>query len=168
MSIAAVKIKEAPPLVDLARQALADAGGDVVQASKLLEDIARKNMRVWVDLTEQLLSQACYQAVSAQIRQERRQIWTAANYSKGGNGDRVRAHANSLLDFLLPGGMRLRDATASDVLEAAGVYRRQAVDMTAKADWLFKVAERCGRSTKTVGLLLKESDLQRLRDEVTS
>lgn len=157
----------APTLADLARKALEDAGGNVVEASALLEDMARKNMKIWKSITESLLSTACYSVVSAQVRQMRSVIWNAPNYDKGGNGARVVTHGAGLLDIPLPGGMKLRDATGQEVLAAADFYQRQASQMTIMANWLAKIAQKVGRRTKPVGALFTEEDLQQLKDEVT-
>src|SRR5690625_4650533 len=101
----------------------------VTDAAKLLEKWAHQDAELKAALLEPLLKQACYQAVTRACRVYRRKVWTAPNYTKSGNGQRVVALANSLMDFPLPGGVRLRDATKKQIEEAAGFYGRQARQM---------------------------------------
>lgn len=136
---------------------------DVAEATQELMDAAKNNHELYVYLTEPFLQQACYNVVRSRYRSERRQLWTAPNYDQGGNGHRVREHARSLLDFPLPNGKRLRDATRADLLEAAEFYGKQAANMTAKAEWLQRVADIIGR--KRVENALSEQQLQALRVE---
>lgn len=61
-------------------------------------------------------------------------------------GDRLRSViASTLFDFPLPGGKRLGDANAAEILEGAGSYHRNAADAAHKARWLEAVAGRVGR-----------------------
>lgn len=133
---------------------------DTMSAAELLESWARIDRQLFDYLTKPWLSRACDDAVRAVTRGERAAIvrsWTAPNYTAGGNGHRVHTLARSLLDFPLPGGLRLRDARRDDLLGAAKFYRAQAVDMASKANWLESIAERVGR--KQVGKVFDDDTL---------
>jgi hypothetical protein len=67
------------------------------------------------------------------------------------------------MDWPLPGGIKLRDATKADLLAASGFYAKQAASMQAISIWLGKVAEKV--KTKTVGQTLTDEQLRKLRDD---
>ena len=73
----------------------------------------------------------------------RARSWTAPNYTKGGNGDRLVALADyQMLHFRLPNnGPRLCDATSEQVREAAAFYAADAADAAHKSRWLTAVAD---------------------------
>lgn len=133
---------------------------DTRSAADLLESWARSDRELFDYLVKPWLTRACEEAVRTVTRSERAAIcrsWTAPNYTLGGNGHRVHTLGRSLLDFPLPGGMRLRDARKDDLLGAVKFYRSQAVDMAAKASWLEAIAERVGR--KQVGNVFDDETL---------
>ena len=134
---------------------------DVHEATNKLERWAKSNRDLYEYLTAPYLSRACYDAVRSCCRHDRKALYTAPNYTKGGNGDRVHQHAHSLLDFPLPGGKRLRDATRADLEAAANFYRQQAKDMANKADWLEAIAAKVGK--KKVGSVLSAEALRSLK-----
>lgn len=155
--------KDAETVTEAAADAL-EQSDNVLDAAGLLERRAVREPALRDALLAPFLSQACYQAVSLACRHSRRKIWTAPNYTKGGNGQRVVAHAKSLLDFPLPGGLRLRDATKKEVLAGANVYGQYADDMAGKARWLKAIAERLS-GRKKVATVLSESELEDLREK---
>lgn len=145
---AVIAFKEDEPSVGvLANQAMADSGGDIKKAAANLERLAAANPPIWFALTENLLSRACYDAVRGVCRQSRRAIWTAPNYDKGGNSDRLKSFSVSIMDWPLPGGMLLRNANKEDVLKAAGFYSTQAKSMSSVAAWLMLIGKRVGKVT---------------------
>lgn len=152
------------PVSQAAVEALVGADGDVKAATAVLLKKVRQSRQLRDALTEPLLEQACYNAITAQCRRQRRQIWTPPNYEAGGNGDRVIALARSLLDFPLPGGRRLGEATRDEVVDAARFYAAQADDMTHKARWLARVAEALS-DAQCVADALDEARLAELQKE---
>jgi len=144
-------------------RSIIESATDVSEASRMLEEEARKDADLYNHLTEPFLARACYDAVRTEYQSERKQIWTAPNYTEGGNGHRVKEHARTLLDFPLPNGKRMRDATKADLLEASEFYRKQAADMARKARWLEQVAESVGK--KKVGNALSAEDLEQMRSQ---
>lgn len=147
---------------EYAQDAMTQADGDVLEATAALEEMARDDMSVWQVLTENLLKSACYDACRGICRSERRVIWHTTGSDKGGNGERVKSHAATLMDFPLPGGKRLRDATKDDLIEAAGFYDRQAAQMASVAEWLTGIARKV--RGKTVGESMTEDQLRSMKD----
>lgn len=150
-------------MTDYATAAMEQANGDVIKATEILEDQARGDVAIWKVLTEGLLRNACYDACRAICRSERKIIWESPNYDAGGNGERIKQHATTLMDWPLPGGMKMRDATKKDLMEAATFYSKQAAKMSAIAKWLDAVASKV--KSKTVGQTLTDKQLMELRDE---
>lgn len=135
------------------------------EASKALQAEARTNPELYQYLLDPYLQEASYNAIRTICRRERRQLWTAPNYTAGGNGERVLSHASRLLDFPLPGGKRLRHAGHADVTGAREFYQRQAADMRSKANWLDRIAEvLADQAPETcVGDILTDEDLERMQ-----
>ena len=150
---------------ELAKSFLEKSGGNTVEAVQQLERYALQDVDVSSALLSPLLRQACYDAIRAVCRKERRAIWTAPNYSKGGNGGRVHEHASRLMDFILPNGIRLGEARRDEVMAATDFYRKQASDMSYKARWLEAIADKV-EGKKMVKSCLSESDLMKLKESV--
>jgi len=151
-------------VADYAQRAIKEKE-QVTDAAKLLEEWAHQDAELKAALLEPLLKQACYQAVTRACRVFRRKVWTAPNYTKSGNGQRVVALANSLMDFPLPGGVRLRDATKKQIEEAAGYYGRQARQMAVITAWLQRIYSRLDHGSP-VAEQLTEEQLVALREQV--
>ena len=112
----------------------------------------------------------CVESTSAVLRSERLSKWLPPNYDAGGKGDRVAAlaegNAAMLMDFPLPGGKRLGEATADEVRTAAEFYSKQAGNMAHKARWLSMIAARV--KDKTVKDALTEKKLRELQKETAN
>ena len=160
---------ELDPVTEAARAALDAADGDVREASKRMEQAVRSNRGLRDRLTDPLIAEACYAAVSAQCRAERRRIWsppasTVARAARDGARRVARLAADSLLAFPLPGGLKLGEATRAEIVNAAGFFERQAGDMAHKARWLTLVAQAMpGR--KKASQVLTEERLRELQQE---
>lgn len=166
----AVEAADKDSISGAAQRALKVARGDARRATELLMDEARRDVDLYTALTEPWLSQAAYAAIRRLCQVERRSIWTAPGYNKGGSGDRVvelaKGNAESLLDFRLPlaGLPRLGDATRTEIGEAESYYRTRARDMGAKARWLQLIAQSLGPRQK-VRNALNDTRLRELQDE---
>lgn len=159
-------IKPEVKIRELAGLMLESANGDVIEAAKLMEHEVQADDVKYRALMDPLLATACYAAVSQACRGARRDVWTAPNYTAGGNGDRVHAMAaGNLLLFPLPGGKPLGEATKAEVIEAAVFYGKQASDMTVKARWLTRIGEQL-TDEKTVAKVFTEESLRTLQTEV--
>ena len=152
---------EADRLRDLAAQALERASGDPHKAATLLENRIRANDRLQRELLERVISDQCLALVRRVApkappaeRAPRREIDTSA---------RIHALADSLLDFVLPGGLKLRDATPAQLHATARVFEHNAAESRRTARWLDAVAARVPDGRK-VGEALDARELQRLKD----
>ncbi len=167
--MSALRKLEPDPVADAARKALAEADGDVRVATKALERAVRGNRALRDALLEPLVATACYSAVTAACRQERRKVWTPPTdklvRSRVHGAYRiVQMAAGNLLAFPLPGGMKLAEATREEVAEATRFYDAQSVDMSWKARWLRLVAQSIPTG-KRVGDVLTDKRLGELQAE---
>jgi hypothetical protein len=149
---------------ELAREVLAECGGDINKATDAIVRQAVADRSVL-----RLLAFAAVRSVASfNVRSKRSQIWTAPHYDPGGNGHRVRAlaagNAAMLLDFPLMDRTPLRDASKEKVRENAETYYKQADDMNWKSRWLALIAARIPDG-KSVGECLDEAALCELRDK---
>lgn len=151
---------------EIAQEMMLEADGDVLEATAMLEELARQDVEVWQAVTDGLLRTACYDACRSICRSERRTIWHTSGYDAGGNGERIKSHSSSLMEWPLPGGKRMRDATKQDLIDAAGFYAMQASQMAAVSDWLGRVASKV--KSKTVGETLTDKQLRTLRDDTSA
>lgn len=167
--MAKAKLKDDEPTPEsVAREVLDLCGDDLPKATKMLEQRVRSNQSLWFALTDPLIHAACYDTLRGLVRQNRAIIWTAPNYDKGGNGDRVRHLASAnLMMFPLPGGLLLKDATRVDVSRAAEFYHKQASDMHNKARWLSLIAQHVTED-KCVGDVMTAERLRELQQEAAN
>lgn len=146
----------------VAQKCLRDSGNDIHAAQKMMEDMVNGHPPLFHNLMQPLVATACYDALRGVIRTDRKKVWTAPNYTKGGNGSRLETLGMTLLDFPLPNGMPLRKATKADVLDGANFYATQAKDMDHKSKWLEAIAAKVGN--KTVGEKFTAEKLQALQE----
>lgn len=145
---------------------LEECGGDVVAATDKMERRVRAERDLFHELMAPLVRNACYDALRKAIQNERQAIWTAPNYTKGGNGDRLVSASLTLLDFRLPHNLLpLREAGKQDVIAGADWYEKQAGDMNHKARWLRAIAERVGNAK--VAKKFTAEQLQALQEQVS-
>lgn len=158
---------------DLAKACFDAAQGDVKRAARIMERKVRAERALLSSLLEEFIRMTCTDAVAHVLRGSRRAIWNTPdqmppNYDAGGRGDRIKYLAASnrmmLMQFQLPGGKILGDATAPEVREAASFYGKQAKDMGHKSRWLELIAANV-KKNKTVRESLDESKLQELKRE---
>ncbi len=171
--------KQAAPIVEsedeltipvAARSALEQAEGDVVKATGILVARVAKDPTLYKPMMDPFIKTACYQAITSQCQQQRRTIWNSKQPTAEQQRDRVVAlgqgTAATLMDFPLPGGMKLRNAKRDDVSAAAEFYRRQSNDMAGKAKWLQLIAQHL-TGKKTVSQVMTDARLTELREEAT-
>ena len=159
---------ERDPVADAARSAFTRADGDVAQATRLMEQAVRSDRVLRDEITEPLISGACYAAVRAQCRGARRTVWHTSRreleHRHAEGARRAVAHAETLLAFPLLGGRHLGDAQRAEIEAAAEFFTRQAGDMAAKGRWLRLVAEALPHG-RTVAQTMDEMALRRLQAE---
>jgi len=153
-------------IADVARDALKRAKNDRGRAAGIMARLVRQDVDLYRRLLDPMIELACYEAICKAGRNRNDAIWTAPNYDKGGNGERVKALAagNALMFFQLPRGPLLIHATRAEVEEAAAFYREQADDMSVKAQWLSMVAKHL-TGNKVVGKCLTEEKLRELQEK---
>lgn len=153
-----------------ARHALETASGDVVKATEIMAARVAKDPTLYRHLMDPLVKNACYDAISQQCHRERRAIWHAKQPTTEAARGRILALAGgtaaTLMDFPLPGGMRLAAATRADVTAAAEFYGKQSKDMSGKAKWLQLIAQHVP-AKKTVNEVMTDARLAELREEAT-
>jgi hypothetical protein len=126
-----------PTIALVAREALDIAGGNALKATELMVERVESDGRLYRLLMDPLVRLACYNVVSQQIRSKRKAVYKTKQPSKKKAKASVAAlAAGNLLDFPLPGGLRLGEATRNDVAAAQAFYASQASDMGHKARWL--------------------------------
>lgn len=105
-----------------------------------------ENAEMRLAVMRKIAHQIGIQFKSHAICSERRKSWVAPNYTKGGNGHRLKALGQHLLlNFPLPGtNIRLGKATAEQIRAAATYYATDAADAAHKSRWLNAVAEWIG------------------------
>lgn len=149
----------------VSKSILEECGGDVVSATDKMEKRVRAERDLFHELMAPLVRNACYDALRKSVQDERRTIWTAPNYTKGGNGDRLVSASLTLLDFRLPHNLLpLRDAGKGDLVAGADWYESQANNMQHKARWLRAVAAKVGN--KVVGQKFTAEKLAELQESV--
>lgn len=155
---------------EVARQALTDAKGDVVRATELMVGRVLRDQTLYRQLLDPLARTACYDVIRQICRSDRRAIWNSAQPSTDDQRARVIALAGgvraSLMDFPLPGGLRLGDAQRADLSAAAAFFSRQATDMGRKARWLGLIAQSLP-DEKSVSEVLTDARLSELKAACT-
>ena len=152
-------------VADFVRRAM-DGASDYAEGAKRLLAMAKDNPELYRKLMGPVEFTACLDACRQNTRSERKTIWHAP-VAKPKTSVKALARANSytLLDFPLPGGMRLADATKGDVLAAVEVYRKQATDMGHKANWLDAIAAKM-TGKKRVASVFDARTLEQLQAQV--
>ncbi len=164
---APVKIEVQEPVsVEAAAKAAMQGEKSFEDGAKRLLTMAREDAGLMAALMGPYESRAAYDAVRKGSRHLRRVIWdqSTTHAANGRVGALVAANMAMLLEFPLPGGKPLRDATRDEVQDAADLYRKQAVDMVQKAAWLRLVAKNVPTG-KTVGETLDELALALFKEE---
>lgn len=149
--------------------ALAQASDDLRVATDLLAERAMADKKFLREHFAEVVRRACYDAVAACIRQERRVVWAMPQPTTEQRRAQVTAMAAgtvyTLHDFPLPGGKRLGDATREDVVKASEFFGTQARDMAWKSRWLNHVAQSLPPDRRVADVLSAER-LEELRHEV--
>lgn len=176
MAVPAKKPVPAKPLTkertlhDEARDFLVAAKGDVALATKRMAQKALDDHAYLRRFLTETVRAGCAEAIAKAQREQRGRLWNAT----APNPERARAQVialaagtiRSLMDFPLPGGLRLGDAGRDDVQVAAVFYGKQAKDMAGKSRWLHLIAQSLPPQKK-VAEVLSLKRLEELREEVS-
>lgn len=155
-----------PNIRQIAAEELDRADGAVERATAAMQRRVLNDHALFRALMTPLVHGACYNEITSVCRAARAVIWRNTQPSAE-EGRRVieltgRATARVLMNFQLPGGLRLGDATKSQVQEAAQFYLNQGNDMLIKGRWLQLINNAMPRNT-TVASALTEQRLWALR-----
>jgi hypothetical protein len=163
MSLDAAPETPAERLREITRACVATSPNAETATTRLLEKV-RGDAELWNALMEPFEHRAAALAVGAMIRDNRRAVWGRAKPATSGADLRAALGnaARALLEYRLPTGTVLRDATAADLARAEAAYRAQADNMAWKARWLARVrAELEAKApAATVGAALTEAQLR--------
>jgi hypothetical protein len=147
---------------EIATNALAAADGDVVRATDAMVTAVMNSKVLYRSLMDPLVKQACYDAIRGQCRAQRRVIWETPQPSASSTRDRIGGLAAglTLMDFPLPGGIKVGDATRAEVMDASDSYLAQATDNAAKGRWLRLIARHVTGDAKVRDVLTLERLIQ--------
>ena len=157
------------PKIDIievaAIEAIEASEGSVLEATNILVEAAENNKELFKHIMDPILRTACYNIIRSHIRAERKIVWMAPNYSASGNGERVVALGQlTLMEFRLPNGMFLKDASTDDTWSAAIFYENQSTDMGRKAQWLKRIS--LAAQDGIIGKKLTLEQIEQLHAEV--
>ncbi len=156
------------PAPSLVTRAWNDSDGTIEDAIGILFDYAGRDKTFISEHLPALLKAWCRDEISGLVGAIRLKAWRPPNMSETGNGARLRAAFKmTLLDFPLPGGKRLGDASAQDVRDGATHYALLAADTAHKARWLFKVADAVP-DDEMVSQVLTDTDLRKMQEETSA
>lgn len=153
-------------LTELARESLARNAGRVVDAASDLAAIAKDTPSVLYALALAAIREVAPSGANER-RIKRNRIWQAMAPELTGHRVHALARGNAamLMDFPLMDGTPLRNASKDAVRTNAEAYYEQADDMRWKSRWLALVAAKLPDGKKTVGQVLSEESLNKLRAE---
>src|SRR6266566_5191414 len=149
-------------IAEVAKRELEAADGKVEIATKAMVRHVRADDRLYRQLMDFLVQQACYSTICAVQRKNRRPIWDQPQPSPKDVRRRIRVFAKGLMAFPLRSGLRLGDAFREEIEADSKFYLAQANDMHVKGRWLALVAKKLPPN-KPVGRVLTETKLKQLK-----
>lgn len=173
--MSAVAQETPSPARRAALDALEECGNDMKLATEALVSRVLSDPALFRVVMEPFVRDACAHAVRLCVKTQREASWRPGR----GNLSVVRTEdaagparvaalvagtVAGLMDFPLPGGKRLADATKGEVETASWSYRAQADDMSIKGRWLALIAKKLSPND-VVRNVLTEDDLTSLRQE---
>lgn len=136
-----------PAIAPLVREAWTANEGDMPAAASDLYGRVVQDQALLGEILPQMLMTWCRERIGDHVGNLRAASLPVLDET--GRGGRLRAViATTLFDFLLPGGKRLAEANATEILEGSAAYERSAADASHKARWLGAVAARVGRRNR--------------------
>jgi hypothetical protein len=152
----------------LAAKVLSDADGDVQSATEALVKVIKKDPQLYRALMDPLVREACYSKVREICRSNRQSVWNTSQPTPVTGQQAISALAQAtrsmLLNFPLPGGKALGDATRAEVETASREYLTNGKNMVVKGRWLAAVARLVPRNC-VVRQKLTEQKLQSLKSK---
>lgn len=147
---------EQPTLSLLARQALAECGGNTEVAASVITADLMADRKLLRSVIESAIADAVAYRVEHSMRSHRATVISRATApGKSGVIALAKGISASLLDMPLANGVKLRDASRKQVMEQAHRYAALARDTGHKARWLTLIGQSIP-SDKTVGEVLSD------------
>jgi hypothetical protein len=136
---------------------------DNADAAQRLLDMMQADPDLYREVVAPFERDAASLAVQRQKIAQRSYIWTRPTGPDNRVAALARTNAVSLLDMRLPSGVRLGDATAAEVAEAAQWYRDAETQMRGKAVFFEAIASRV-KGRKRVGECLSAAELEHIKN----
>ena len=173
MNASAFGFQKPKTFSDIAREMLDEAGGDTSVAIARLQARIAEDEALRISIAGAAIRVLVAEGVTLKMRLDRKTIWD--NATKKGDTPKpktsVSALANgireSLLDFPLAGGKRLRDAVREEVEAQAQLYAATSRDAGHKARWLTAIATRMDDGA-TVSDAISEAEVVALHQETAN
>lgn len=149
---------------EAARRAM-DGAASYRDGAQILLEMAERDPDLMRAIIEPWKLRAAEDAIGLAMKDFRRRTWESSQRQIDPNRVQalIQSNREMLLDFPLPGGMALRDATKADVAAASDFYGNQASDMSHKARWLGMIAKKVPKG-KTVSQALDNDALAKLQE----
>jgi len=159
-------VRSLPTLNQIAVEELRHAGGDRAEAISAMVQRLLSDEILREALIVPIVRNVCQQQISLAVRNQRERVWHAPTRKAGQSRVRTAAAVNklSLMNFRLPSGKRLGDASGAEVRAASVDYLTQGRDRTIKGRWLGAVADAVPVN-KIVRRVLDETRLGALRSK---
>lgn len=151
-------------LSDIARTHWESAEGDVKKARATAIAAVKANAPLSNEIVAEAVCRALDTFLEDKTRERRRTIISAAVDMRGGVIALANGLTASLLDFPLPGGLKLRDAKPDEVSPAIEYYEKMGADVTRKAKWLRLIVQSVPRDKK-IGSVITDERAQELFQE---
>lgn len=136
---------DAPSLGAYARTILSEVDGDVAEATTRLRLLIATDAALQAAIAADAIAAFAARAVVTAHLNDRASVWSAgqkrASRPNVGLVHLATGMKESLLNFPLAGGRRLRDATRDEVSAQAALYATTGADMMHKARWLGRIAD---------------------------
>jgi hypothetical protein len=173
---AVVAMNRSKSLGELAREVFEDEGGRTAPAIARLQALIAADESLRIAIAEAAIAEYAARHVATVMMTDRAAVWRAAERRTAGLPTRAKTSVaalgngirESLLNFPLAGGLRLRDATRAEVAAQAQMYATHGADMLHKARWLATIAARLPDDEATVGEVLTDGEVETLQAETVN
>lgn len=148
---------------NIVQEAVDASGGDESQAVEILYSRVVSDADFLKSELPTLVRRWCQSQIGTLLGAQRVKAWKPQPVTHNPNRLNAAIRAN-LLDYPLPRGKRLGDASTDDLAQASGYYWGVSNSNAHKARWLDAIAARMGNAHR-VEDALTEADLQALQIE---
>jgi predicted NBD/HSP70 family sugar kinase len=169
-------MERAKSLGELAREVLDDEGGLTAPAIARLQAMIAEDEALRLSIAASAIAEYAACRMASMMMNDRAAVWNAAERRVAGLPTRAKTSVaalgkgirESLLNFPMAGGLRLRDANRAAVSAQAQMYATHGADMMHKARWLATIAARLPDDDATVGEVLTDGEVETLQAETAN